>query len=230
MKIKKLLSLASLIIALALGGVGYILVPVALWSYASIAAFVMLVGTIGLIFHPTVGLPDETVESDAAVFAAIGPVAVYFMILIVWNGATFIAGLLGYEKISYAMMVIGLASLPLLLIYVKIGAYIVNKSARSLLADQRRLEYKGMLEAFTAQVESVEGRKLLRQITEEMTYAASSSGDIVASQDQSIVNLVNDLIAKGRSVDQASIETFATQVRAKLAVRNSILALHRTKR
>ncbi len=230
MKINRLLSLASLIIALALGGVGYILVPIALWSYASIAAFVMLIGATSLMLHPTFALPNETIETDAAIFAAIGPVAVYLMMLFAWNGATFIVSILGYEQISYAMMVVGFANLLLLFIYVKIGGHIVNKSARSTLADRQRLDYKGVLEAYAPQIESLEGRKLVQQIIEEINYAPSSTGDIVASEDQSITNLVNELIAHGRSVDQVSIEAFATKVRATLALRQSMLTLHRTKR
>lgn len=230
MKIKSLLAVASLIIVVALAVVGHILVPFNKWGHAAIAAFFLLVGTIGLLLHPTFGLPKNTEETDAAVFAAIGPVAVYFLLLLLWNGFTFVAALSGLITISYAMMVLGVASIPLLIIYVKIGATIVNNSATSMAADRTRVEYKLILEAFASQIVSEEPRKLTQKIVEEMNYAPSSSDEVVASQDRSIAKLVDDFIAKGLGVDMPVVEAFAKQVRAMLAERQSLLTLHRTKK
>jgi hypothetical protein len=230
MKIKSLLAAASLIIVVALAVVGHILVPFNLWDRVQIAAFVLLIATIGLLLHPTFGLPKETGVSNAPVFAAIGPVAVYFILLLLWNGFTFVMALSGLNSISYSMMVLGVASFPLLMIYVKIGATIVNNSAMSIAADRKRLEYKLVLEAFASQIESAEAKKQVQKIIEEMNYAASSRDEVVASQDQSIAELVDDFIAKGTRADISAVEAFATQVRAMLAVRQSLLAMHRTKK
>ena len=63
-----------------------------------------------------------------------------------------------------------------------------------------------------------------------MNYAPWSRDEVVAAQDHSIAKLVDDFIAKGAGVEMPVVEAFAKQVRAMLAVRQSLLTLHRTKK
>lgn len=182
----------------------------------------MLLVNVGLMFHPTFGLPRVKNKNDAAAIASIGLVITVFGFLSTLTIASFLLSLYGYTTLVYVSVIVYFSSLILLSLYTKVGENIILNSQSNLQSDRCRKDWEISLKSILIEVDDVRIKGRLVEIIEELKYASSSVFELSTEVDNEISELI-DSFQSINSEETEAMDNKINKIVKLLSLRSNIL-------
>ncbi|MDR1647271.1 MAG: hypothetical protein LBR88_04440 [Zoogloeaceae bacterium] len=171
MKSIPLLNIAAVIAALTVLAIAYILVPEPRWTLAAIITAIGFAGSVGFVFYVPSILRGKRSGTDAQQMAAIGPLSLVSLLLLLAMSVSFVLALAGYEKLALAMLVLGVGLLLVAYLILSAALKVVENISAKGTQISHHVDWQGRVSILASTATHEESVAKLRAFGEKLRYS-----------------------------------------------------------
>jgi len=228
MKSISLLNIAASIAALTVLVIAFILVPETLWTAITVATAIGFAGSVGYVFYVPSMMRQNSHSTDASQIAAVGPLGIVSIMLLIATGGGFLLALVGYQKLGLVLLVFGIGAFILMSLVLNSALKVVGDISAKWSQPSHHVNWQRQVTMLTSLSTHQESLAKLGALLEKLRYSAS---DVPGGspQDAGIEEILNVMSEKLQSDPTADLTTQFSPINGLLAQRDVYLRSARSK-
>jgi hypothetical protein len=228
MKSISLLNIAASIATLTVLLIAFILVPEPLWTATTLITAIGFAGSVGYVFYIPSVLRQNDKGTDASQMAAVGPLGIVSIVLLMATGGGFVLALVGYQKLGLALLVFGIGAFLIMSLVLNAALKVVGDISAKWSQPSHHVNWQNQITILVSQSTHQESLAKLHVLLEKLRYSAS---DVPGGspQDESIEQIFNLMSEKLQSDTTADLTSQFGPIHVLLAQRDAFLRSARSK-
>lgn len=228
MKSIPLLNIAASIAALTVLVIAFILIPEPLWTATTIATAIGFAASVGFVFYTPSILRQHKQSADATQMAAVGPLGIISVVLLMTMGFSFVLALVGYQKLGLAMLVLGIGAFIVMALLLNAALKVVGDVSAKWSQPSHHVNWKNQVTILASQATHQGSLAKLSALQEKLRYSAS---DVLGGspQDVELEQIFNAMLEQLQTDPAADLTSQFGPIDVLLAQREVYLRSARSK-
>lgn len=222
MKSISLLNIAASIATLTVLLIAFLLLPEPLWTATTLATAIGFASSVGYVFYVPSILRQNVMNTDASQMAALGPLGIVSVVLLMTTGGSFLLAVVGYQKLGLALLVAGAGAFLVMSFVLKAMLKIVDTVSARWSQPSHQVGWQNQVTILVSQATHQDSLKKLIALEEKLRYSAS---DVPGGspQDADIEQIFNVLSETLQFDPAADLTSKFGQINSLLAQRDAYL-------